>query len=74
MYETCVYAKTRVRPGKRDELPRLFEGNLAPRAEANPLQGTVIGIDNQDPDTHCLSEVYGDRKAFETNGQAPKGS
>ena len=61
----------RTQPGKRDEVRRLFEAHLAPRAIANEAQPIVVWCaDNGDPDAFYLWEVYSDPEAMEANGRA----
>jgi quinol monooxygenase YgiN len=61
----------RTKPGRREDLLRLFEGHLAPRAEANDSQVLVVwAADYADDDKFVLFEIYRDRAAAEANGRA----
>ena len=69
MIATIVSGRTQ--PGKRDELLRLFEEHLAPRAQANPRQTTVVWMaDSGDDDAFHLFEIYSDPAAMEENSKA----
>jgi hypothetical protein len=51
----AVMVSGRARPGKRDEVRRLFEAHLAPHAIANASQPIVVwSADNGDPDAFYL--------------------
>jgi quinol monooxygenase YgiN len=66
---TIVSVKTR--PGKRDEVLKLFRQHLAPRATGNPAQEVVVWVaDAADQDTFHLFEIYSDQAAMEKNAKA----
>jgi quinol monooxygenase YgiN len=68
----AVLIKGRAQPGKRDEIRKLFEAHLAPRALASEAQPIVVWCaDNGDPDGFYLWEVYADPASMEANGRAP---
>ena len=68
----AVMVRGRAQPGKRDDIRRLFEAHLAPRALANAQQPIVVWCaDNRDPDAFYLWEVYDDPTAMEANDRAP---
>jgi quinol monooxygenase YgiN len=72
MDQVVMIIRTRTQPGKRDEVYRLFEAQLAPRAQANEAQELVVWCaDENDPDTFYLIEIYRDRAAQAANSQAP---
>lgn len=72
MSNLAVMVKGRAQPGKREEIRRLFESHLAPRALANVAQPIVVWCaDNGDPDAFYLWEVYADPAVMEANGRAP---
>lgn len=67
-----MMVKGRALPGQRDQVRKLFEEHLAPRAIANASQLVVVWCaDNGDPDAFYLWEVYTDPAAMEVNAQAP---
>jgi quinol monooxygenase YgiN len=72
MSKVALIVKTRTQPGKRDEVRRLFEKRLGPRALANTSQEVVVWCaDDSDPDVFYLFEIYADRAAWQANSQAP---
>jgi quinol monooxygenase YgiN len=71
MGDLAMVIKTRTRPGKRDEVLRLYQELLGPRAEADPAQELIVlTADQQDPDVFYLFEVYADMAAMGANAQA----
>ena len=61
----------KAKPGKREELYRLFEQHLAPRAEKNDGQQVVVWMtDQRDADAFYLFEIYRDPGAMEANAKA----
>jgi quinol monooxygenase YgiN len=71
MGELALIIKTRTRAGKRDEVRRLYEERLVPRAQQNDAQEVVVWCDDQhDPDTFYLFEIYRDAAAFGANAQS----
>lgn len=72
MAKLSMLITTRTKPGMRDEVRRLYEAHLAPRAAANPSQELVVWCaDQADPDVFHLFEIYTDAEAAQTAGQAP---
>jgi quinol monooxygenase YgiN len=70
--EVALLVKGRAQPGRRDEVRRLFEQHLAPRAQQNDVQEIVVWCaDERDPDAFYLFEVYRDRSSAEANAQEP---
>ena len=68
MAKLTVIVKGKTQPGKRDEVRRLFEEHLAPRAASNTSQAIVVwSADNAEPDTFYLYEVYADAAAMQAN-------
>ena len=64
--------KTRTQPGKRDDVARLYQQHLAPRAEANEEQEVVVWCnDAHDQDVFYLFEIYTNQEAMGANAQAP---
>jgi quinol monooxygenase YgiN len=61
----------RTKPGRREDLLRLFETHLAPRAALNDSQVLVVwAADEADGDRFVLFEIYRDRAAAEANSRA----
>lgn len=57
----ALFITTRARPGKREELVRLWEEHLRPRVEDNSHQAVyAYCLDREDPDLIHLFEVYDD--------------
>lgn len=72
MDRLAMLITTRTQPGRRDEVRRLYEEHLAPRATANDAQEIVVWCaDQADPDVFHLFEVYRDADAAQAAGQAP---
>jgi quinol monooxygenase YgiN len=72
MPKLAMIITTRTQPGQRDEVKRLFEEHLAPRALANDAQELVAWCeDAADADVFHLVEVYSDPEAAGANAQAP---
>ena len=71
MAKVALFIKSKTKPGKRDDVRRLWEKHLKGRAEANPAQETYyFCYDNDDPDTFLLFEVYNDPAVMAENAQA----
>lgn len=67
-----MIVKGRSQPGKRDEVRKLYEQLLAPRALANDAQEVVLWCaDVNDADAFYLFELYGSAEALQQNAQAP---
>jgi quinol monooxygenase YgiN len=63
---------TRTKPGQREEVRRLYELHLGPRAIANDAQELVVWCaDHADPDVFHLFEIYRDGEAAQAASQAP---
>ena len=70
--QVAIIVTTKTRPGKRDDVRRLYEELLAPRAVENDSQQVVVWCDDQqDDDTFHMFELYRDMAAMGTNAQAP---
>ena len=71
MASVATIVSGRTKPGKRDELYKLFEQHLAPRATKNDAQKVVVWMaDNNDPQAFHLFEIYHDAAAMEANSKA----
>ena len=67
----AIVVKTTTQPGKRDDVRKLYEEMLAPRAVDNEAQELVLWCaDGQDPDSFFLIEVYRDMEAMQANAGA----
>ena len=72
MSQVALIVKTKTQPGKRDQMRRMFEQHLGPRAQANDSQTVVVWCDDDnDPDLFYLFELYSDRAAWQVNALAP---
>jgi len=61
----------RTKPGRRDDLYKLFQEHLAPRATNNAAQQVVVWMaDEQDSEAFYLFEIYRDPAAMEANSKA----
>jgi quinol monooxygenase YgiN len=63
MSKTAVFIRHRALPGKRDEVRRIWEEHLRPRAEANPAHEAYFYCYDDDPDVICVFQQYSDREA-----------
>lgn len=71
MGELAIIVKSRAKPGKRDEISRLYEKLMIPRAIENESQEVVVWCaDQHDPDAFYLFEIYSDSAAMGANAQA----
>ncbi len=69
----AMIISTTVQPGKRDEVHDLWVERLAPLAESNESQSTVVWCDDHaDEDVFHLFEIYTDEQAFGANAQSPE--
>lgn len=72
MSQVAMIVKTKTQPGKRDEMFRLYEQQLAPRALSNDAQPVVVWCaDTSDTDTFFLFEIYRDEASQQANAHAP---
>lgn len=72
MSELVLIVKGKAQPGQREQVQRLFEQHLAPRALENEAQELVVwSADEHDADTFYLFELYRDRAVMEANGRTP---
>lgn len=71
MSKIVLIVRTKTQPGKRDEVRKLFEKHLAPRALANDAQEVEVWCDDdKDADTFYLFEIYNNAEALQANSQA----
>lgn len=72
MSKTALFIKHRARPGKRDEVRRVWEKHLRPRIATNAAhQAYFYCFDDGDPDLICVFQLYADRAASQAFVQAP---
>lgn len=72
MNEISLFITVRTQPGQRDALVDLWDKHLRGRADANDDQVCyVLGLDEADPDTVRITEVYATKAALEDNSKAP---
>ena len=72
MEKLVLIVKSQTRPGKRDDVYRLFEKYLAARVQAtDALEVFVWCADESDADTFYIFEIYGDRSVQQVNAQDP---
>lgn len=71
MTSLVLEVRGRARPGKREEILKLFETRLAPRAETNEHQRLVVWTaDEADDDAFVIFEIYDDRDAAAANASS----
>lgn len=71
MGELAIFVESKAKPGKRDEIRRLYEEMMAPRARDNDAQEVVVWCaDQHDPDAFFLFEIYSDAAAMGASAQA----
>jgi quinol monooxygenase YgiN len=64
MSKSALFVRHQARPGKRDEVQRIWEKHVKPRAEANPgHEAYYFCYDDQDPDVVCVFQLYSDAAA-----------
>ena len=72
MPKLVLIVKTKTKPGKREEVYRLFDKHLAPRVDGtNALEVFAWCADEVDADIFYIFEIYGDRTIQQTNAQDP---
>jgi quinol monooxygenase YgiN len=72
MSKLALFVKTRVQPGKREEVRQLWEKHLKAQAEKNAAQEIYLYCyDDNDPDTLFIFELYHDSQAFHQAGPKP---
>ncbi len=72
MSQLALIIKTKCQPGKRDEVRRLWDEYLKPRALTNTDQEVIVySYDLQDENTFYLFEIYSSQQAFEASSKAP---
>lgn len=70
MNKLALFLKNKAKPGKREEVHRIWDKHLRPRVEKSKAQELYLFChDDNDPDTFYIFELYNDREAFLRNGQ-----
>ena len=68
MDKVAIFAVVKAKPGKRDELRRLYEEHIKPHAESNASQQMCFYCyGNDDEDRICIFELFSDMEAVKTN-------
>lgn len=71
MTNIALVVKTKVNPGQRDVVRRLWEEHLKPRIQKTPEQEIYFFCDDlDDPDSFFLFEVYSDSAVLARNAEA----
>ena len=66
MSQTALFVRHQARPGRRDEMQRIWEKYVKPRAEANPAHAAYFFChDNNDPDVVCVFQLYESASAMD---------
>ncbi len=59
MGKTALFVRHRARPGQRDEVRRIWERYVKPRAETNPAhEAYYFCFDDIDQDVICVFQLY----------------
>lgn len=67
----ALVIRTTAKPGQRQRLVEAWERHLQPRAEANAAQQVYfLCLDNEDPDSFYLFEIYSDPAVLAENANA----
>lgn len=70
MNKLALFLKNKTKPGKRDQVYRLWDKHLRSRVETSQAQEIYFFcFDENDPDTFYIFELYNDREAFRQAGQ-----
>jgi len=67
MSKTALFIRHQAKPGKRDDVRRIWEQHVKPRVEANPgHEAYFFCYDETDPDVICVFQLYTDVDARHT--------
>ena len=59
MNKTALFVRHQARPGRRDDMQRIWEKHVKPRAAANPAHAAYFFcFDDNDPDAVCVFQLY----------------
>ena len=66
MSKTALFIRHQAKPGQRDDVRRVWEKHVKPRAAANPAhEAYYFCFDSNDPDVICVFQLYTDKTAME---------
>ena len=66
MPKTALFIRHQALPGKRDNVCRVWEKHVKPRAAANPgHEAYYFCFDNTDPDVVCVFQLYSSPEAVQ---------
>ena len=66
MSKTALFIRHQAKPGKRDEVRRVWEKYVKPRAAANPAhEAYYFCYDSNDGDVICVFQLYTDQAAMQ---------
>ena len=72
MSNTALFIRHRAKPGRRDDVRRVWDKYVRPRAEANPGHAAYFFCyDDADPDMICVFQLYTDKQAMEAFSKEP---
>lgn len=67
MTKTALFVRHKALPGKRDDVRRVWEKHVKPRAAANPgHEAYYFCYDDKDADVICVFQLYSDTSAMES--------
>ena len=65
MSKAALFVRHRARPGRREDVRRVWEKHVKPRVEANANHEAYhFCFDDEDPDVICVFQLYRDRDAM----------
>ena len=66
MSKTALFIRHQAKPGKRDDIRRVWEKHVKPRAAANPAHEEYFYcFDSNDPDAIRVFQLYSDKAAMQ---------
>ncbi len=66
MSKTALFIRHQAKPGQRDDVRRVWEKYVQPRAAANPAhEAYFFCYDRGDPDVICVFQLYTDAAAMQ---------
>jgi len=67
MSKTALFIRHQAKPGKRDDVRRVWEAHVKPRAAANPAhEAYYFCYDSKDPDVICVFQLYSDATSMQS--------
>lgn len=65
MNKTALFIRHKAKPGRRNDVQRIWEKHVKPRVEANPAHEVYyFCYDDNDPDVVCVFQLYSDGNAM----------